>query len=361
MNEAPLSSRALYAARPVVRVNNREIDRVNGLLQAMDLKEQEDGMSALELRFSNIASLESAGVDFAFEDETVLKLGDQLTVYAGDEQAPTEIFRGAVSAFEAEFSENGPPVLTALAEDTLQKARMMRRTKTWEDTTLAAIVREIADNLGLTAQVTGLDQDIGVQVQMNESDLAFLRRLLERNDGDVQVVGDELHAAPRAEVRRGTATLTMHSQLRRVAVLADLAHQVSEITVTGWDAQQGREIIGRSSGHHRGPGQGRTGKDLLEETFGTRSHQISHLLTATAAEADALAEAAFDERQRRFATVTGTAEGNPMIRVGTHVTLAGLGPRFSNTYYVTQCRHRFDTTRGYETDFSGECAFLGNP
>jgi hypothetical protein len=38
-----------------------------------------------------------------------------------------------------------------------------------------------------------------------------------------------------------------------------------------------------------------------------------------------------------------------------------VGRRFSNTYYVTKCRHRFDLTRGYETDFTGECAFLGNP
>jgi hypothetical protein len=43
------------------------------------------------------------------------------------------------------------------------------------------------------------------------------------------------------------------------------------------------------------------------------------------------------------------------------VRLSGLGPRFSNTYYVTRCCHRFDTERGYETDFSAEGACLGQP
>ena len=188
MAETPLSQRALYAARPVVRVNGQEQERVNGLLQAMDIEEQEDGMSALELRFANIANKEDGSAEFAFEDESVLKLGDRLTVYAGDEQAPTEIFQGLVSGLEAGFSEQSSPILTALAEDALQKARMARRTKIYENKTLADIAREIANNLGLTPHITGLTRDLGVQAQMNESDLGFLRRLLARNDGDVQVV-----------------------------------------------------------------------------------------------------------------------------------------------------------------------------
>jgi phage protein D len=361
MAEAPLSHNALYAARPVVRVNEQEKERVNGLLQSMDLVEQEDGFSALELKFGNIANKEDGSSEFAFEDESVLKLGDKLTVYAGDENSPTEVFRGVVSALEAVFSEGSPPELIVLAEDALQKTRMARRTKTYENKTLSDIATEIANNIGLTPQITGLTRDLGVQVQMNESDLVFLRRLLARNDGDLQVVGTELHVAPRGQVRRGTVELNMQSQLRRVSVLADLAHQVNEITVTGWDAKQGQKITGRSSGANNGPGQGRTGARILEDSLGRRSHQISHLHVTTDAEANALAEAAFDERQRRFVTVQGTAEGNPNLRVGTHVSLTGLGSRFSNTYYVTKCRHRFDLTRGYETDFTGECAFLGNP
>ena len=43
--------------------------------------------------------------DFAFEDETALKLGDRIGVYSGDESAPTEVFSGFVTGLEAEFSE----------------------------------------------------------------------------------------------------------------------------------------------------------------------------------------------------------------------------------------------------------------
>ena len=361
MPEAPLSPLALYTARPTLRVNGAPQERLDGLLLGMKADEQEDGLSRLELKFSNIASDRNGGVDFAFEDERTVKLGDRIAVYAGEESSPQEIFSGFVSALEAGFYEDASPTLTLLAEDKLQKARLKRRTKTHENATLAGLVRQIAGDLGLTPQVSGLSGNIGTQVQLNESDLAFLRRLLARYDGDLQVVGGELHVSPRGEVRRGLLELSLHSQLRRATVLADLAHQVSEVTVTGWDAAQGQRITGRSTGAHRGPGQGRTGAELLASTLGRRPHQISHLAVTDEAEARALAESAFDERQRRFVTVQGTAEGNGALRVGTHVALAGLGPRFSNTYYVTRACHRFDLERGYETDFTAEGAFLKSP
>ena len=88
---------------------------------------------------------------------------------------------------------------------------------------------------------------------------------------------------------------------------------------------------------------------------------MAHLAVANEAEARTLAEAAFLERQRRFVSVRGTTEGNPAVRVGAHVMLEGLGPRFSNTYYVTRCRHHYDLEHGYETDFTAEGAFLGTP
>ena len=361
MSEAPLSPLALYTARPTVRINGAEKERVTGLLMAIEMTEHEDGLSTLELRMNNVASDGGGQSDYAFEDEASFKLGDTITVYCGEESGPTEIFRGIISALEAEFSEDGSPAITVLAEDTLQKARLKRRTRTYDNQSLADIARSIASDLGLTPQISGLTETIGSQVQLNESDLAFLRRLLSRYDGDLQVVGTELHVSPRKDVRRGTVELALHSQLRRLTVLADLAHQVNEVTVTGWDPARGQRINSKSSGFQQGPGSGRWGSDLLSDALGRRTHQIGHLAVTTDDEARALADATFDERQRRFVTAKGTAEGNPAIRAGTHLRLAGLSPRFNNTYYVTHSCHRFDLERGYETDFTAESAFLGQP
>lgn len=359
MTEAPVTEAAVYIARPTLRVNEQAYALLNELLLGMRMTEQEGGLSSLELRFSNWVSDTTGGAGLAFEDGEILRLGAALVVYTGDELSPREIFRGVITGLEAEFPKTAPPELTVLAEDALQQLRRSRRSKIYTDLSIAEIANEIAQAAGLRASVDGFEQTSGVYVQMNESDLAFLRRLVARHDGDLQMVGEELHITPRRNVEREALTLHLHSQLHTARVLADLAQQVTETTVSGWDAAQGESISASSQGVDQGPGAGVDGAGVLRDTLGERAHHVSHLASATQAEAQALADSAFDQRARRFLTIEGCTEGNPRLRVGSQIEIRGLGPRFSNTYYVTRVCHRYDLVNGYETDFEGECAYLG--
>jgi uncharacterized protein len=361
MPERALAELAVYAARPTLRVEGREHAMVTELLTSMEMQEREGGLSSLELRFSNVASEPSGTARYAFEDEQVLALGKRIAVYAGDVRSPQAIFDGRITALEAEFSQDAPPELVVLAEDALQSARMARRTAVYEDVSVADIAREVANRLSLRPVISGLDQTADVFVQWNESDLAFLRRILSHVDGDAQVVGEELHVAPREEVRRGEVELRLFGQLRAVRITADLAQQVTETTITGWDAARGQRVRATGTGTALGPGRGRTGASVLRETLGERAEHVGGVAAANDAAARRIANAAFDGRARRFVTAEGTAEGNPALRVGTHVTLSGVSTRFDNTYYVVRATHRFDNRRGYETDFEGECAYLESP
>jgi len=236
---------------------------------------------------------------------------------------------------------------------------MKRRTKNWDNTTLAQVVRRVASDLGLTPVVDGLDTNVSTQQQFNESDLVFLRRLLARYDADLQVVGTELHAAPRDRAQRGTVELAMNSQLREVRVTSDMAHQASQVTAAGWDYQQGQAISVTSNTTSLGPGSGKTGKDWLQQALAKRSEHLGQFGAFNRSEAQALADAEFAQRSRRFLVAHGVAEGNASLRVGSYLKLSGLGPRFSNTYYTTATLHHFDTASGYETRFTAECAYLG--
>lgn len=357
MTESALTQLAVYTARPTVRIDGQEYDRVTELLTAVEVRERDGGLSALELRVTNLASDLLGSADFAFEDGSILALGAAITVDAGDEPAQTQIFNGTITGLEAVFPDDGAPELVVLAEDAFQQARMARRTAVHENATIAGLANDLAGRIGLTPQVTGLSADIGTQVQLNESDLAFLRRLLARYDGDLQAVDGSLKVAPRGSVQRGTLRLELHGQLRRARVLADLAHQVTNVTVTGWDPAQGQRVSATSTGAQAGPGSGQTGAALLQTALGARPHHVGHLAVTTTAEAQAVADAAYDRAARRFVRVEGVAEGNPALHVGTEVTLSGMGPRFDNSYYVVSATHRYDLTRGYETLFEAECAY----
>jgi phage protein D len=359
MAETPLTSNAVYSAIPTVQIDGQANDKVTAQLLSMEMREQEAGMSALEMRFTNIGTFTSGKADFMFEDNAVLKLGAAVLVAAGDVSSPTEIFRGKITAIEGRYPDDGPPHLVVMCEDALQAARMKRRTKSWTSTTLATIARTVAGNLGLTPVLNGIDANIGDQQQFNESDLHFLRRLLARYDVDVQVVGTELHVSPRAQAQRNTMEIDLKSQLKEVRVVADLAQQVTQVTATGWDYRQGQTIAVTSQAASFGPGSGTTGKDCLQQALGPRSEQIARVANLNGQEAQALVDAEFTQRVRTFVVAHGVAEGNPNLRVGTNLTLGGLGGRFSNTYYVTSTVHHFDTQNGYRTRFSAECAYLG--
>jgi phage protein D len=359
MAETPVSPNAVYCAIPTVQIDGQFDDKVTAQLLSMEMRECEGGMSSLELRFSNFGSFAAGLADFVFEDGAILKLGAEVKVYGGDASSPTEVFRGKITGLEERFPANGPPDLVVLAEDSLQGARMKQRSKTWENVTLGDIAQQVASDLGLTPVVDGLSQSVGTQQQFNESDLHFLRRLLARYDADLQIVGTELHASPRAQAQRNTIELDMNSQLREVRVLADLAHQVSAVTATGWDYQQGQKISAASQTTSFGPGAGKSGKDWLEQALAKRSVHIAQFAALDTPDAQALVDAEFVQRIRRFVVAHGVADGNPNLRVGSYLTLGGLGPRFSNTYYTTSTVHRFDTSMGYRTEFTAECAYLG--
>jgi phage protein D len=359
MPETPVTTDAVYSAIPTIQVDGQFQDKVTEQLLGMKMCEHEGGMSDLELRFSNFGSFVQGLADQVFEDGAILKLGANLTVYAGLVTSPTEIFRGKITALEASFPSNGPPELVVLAEDALQAARMKRRTKAWSNTSLPAILQAVADANNLKLVASGLDATIGNEQQLNESDLYFVRRLLARYDADLQVVGTELHAAPRGQAQRNTLQLDMNSQLHECRIVADLAHQVTQVTATGWDFVQGAAISVTSQTTSLGPGSGQTGASLLPQVWGARSEQLAQYATIDQADAQALVDAEFAQRGRRFVVAHGVAEGNPALRVGSYLTLTGLGPRFSNTYYTTATVHRFDNYKGYATEFTAECAYLG--
>ena len=359
MPEQPLTKNAVYTAIPTVQIDGQGNDNVTSQLLSLEMREHEGGMSALEMRFTNFGSSSGGVGNLVFEDGSVLKLGAAVLVYAGDASSPTEIFRGKITALEGRYPENGPPDLVVLAEDALQSARMARRTKTWDATTLTAMAQEVATNLGLTPVLAGLDTNIGTQVQFNESDLVFLRRLLARYDADVQIVGAELHASPRSQAQRNSIEIDLNSQLKQVRVVADLAQQVTQMTSTGWDYTQGQRISVSSQTTSLGPGSGQTGSAWLANAMATRSEQLGQFSNLNAQEAQALADAAYAQRSRGFVVAHGVSQGNPNLRVGTYLQLGGLGPRFSNTYYTTSTVHHFDTEGGYETRFAAECAYLG--
>jgi phage protein D len=264
-------------------------------------------------------------------------------------------------ALEAVYPFGGGSLLTVLAEDRLQDLRMTRRTRSFEDMSDADIIEQIAGEHNLSPDVMLAGPTHRVVTQVNLSDLAFIRERARTLNGEVWVVGRTLYARSRADRRGNTLNLYYGSSLHTFRVCADLAHQCSELRVTGWDvtSKDAIEGIGDSSAISSEINGGTSGSAILEEALGRRIASVAHTVPLTGYEADQIARARYQERARRFVTGSGTTDGDTRIRVGITLTLSGLGRMFDGDYDVTRVLHTYSTDLAFQTAFDVERAWIG--
>jgi phage protein D len=294
-------------------------------------------------------------------DGSSLDLGRALEVTLGSEGRQQTAFAGTVSALELQLDDGAPPVVVAHAEDALMGLRMTRRNRTYQEVTDADVAAELAREHGLEADTDADGPRYDVVHQLNQSDLAFLRERARLVRAELWCTGRTLHFRSRPRRQGPELTLARKAELLDVRLAADLAHQRSEVIVTGYDADR-RDVVDERAGPEVVEAEvesGRIGPRLVREALGGSTTLRVREAALSGAEASAWAQAEMLRRGRRFVTATGVTAGTPEMVVGTRLTLNGIGEPFQGAgYYVTNVRHTFDLKRGTRTCFQAERASL---
>lgn len=350
----------IQSARPDVSVDGKVRQTLSEDLLAMRIEETTDGLYSCEATFANWGAGDGT-VDFVYLDRETFDFGTDLSIdLLGGDKMRT-VFEGRVTALESQVPGTQPPSLVVLAEDRLQEFRMTRRTRTFEEVTDRAVTQQIANDHGLD---TDLDVDgptHRVLAQVNRSDLAFLRDRARAIDAELWVEGDTLRMQSRARRDAGDLTLRFGEGLRTFNGRADLAHQQTAFTVSGWDVQA-KESIAETARESAIQGElngGLSGATALREALGTRTEQMVHTTPFTVSEAQAVAEASFRQHARRFVEARGVAEGDARLCVGAKLELVGVGGPFEGDgYTLTEVVHTFDPDDGYRTRFTAQRPYI---
>ena len=354
------------SSAPVLRVDGERSAALARDLLHLEVSEDTQGMKRLAARFT--AWGPGPGGDnegWLHLDGTEIDFGKRFEVSLGPAAAARTVFSGRISAIETEVREGVEPQVLLYAEDALMDLRWMHRCKTWEDSSDADIVRSIASEHGLTAQVNADGPTHSVVQQWNQSDLAFLRERARLLQAEIWLEDRTLNFATRSRRSAPEITLVNGNEAAGVAAnklialnaRADLAHQRSEVHVAGYDVAA-RERIDESADAgdvQAEAGPGRLGMDLLGQAFSTfKSHRLREV-PLTGEVAGTWARADLLRRARGFVRIRGETNGSPEMVVGSNLTLEGVGPMFSGSRYrVTQLTHRFDHLHGHRTAFEAE-------
>lgn len=346
---------AIEGSRPSIEIAGQREGELTASMLRLDIVESEEGLARCALLFGNWGGPERPG--FQYFDRQKLEFGKPLGVRLTD----GGLFTGRIGAITATYPDGGPPQVGVLAEDRLQDLRMTRRTRSFADATLADVVRRIAQDHGLQAEVDLSGPRHRLLAQVNQSDLAFLRDRARHEDALVWADDTTLRAAARSRRGGGTVELVWAGTLREFQVGADLAHQRTSLVASGWnvaDKQACRHEADEAAVRAELDGND-SGAAILRQAFGARPDTLAHGLPVDAGEARLLAEAAMRHLARRFVVGRGVARTVPGLRVGASVKLSGLGALFDGPYTLTKVHHRFDAHRGLRTEFCCDRPWIG--
>ena len=182
-NVARLPSRP---ARPTIEIGGEQQARLEAGLVEYAISDSIDGIANAELRFGNWGGEDQPG--FQYFDRQTLDFGKELSVKMGGDI----LFKGKISAICAHYPEGGQPQISVLAEDRLQDLRMVRRTRSFEQKSLADVARTIASDHGLQVMADTSGPTYAALAQVNQSDLAFLHALARSEGAQVYISDDRL-------------------------------------------------------------------------------------------------------------------------------------------------------------------------
>lgn len=264
-------------------------------------------------------------------------MGDRLNLRMGYQgQALVDCGDFEIDEIEIE----GPPStvrIRALAASVMKELRT-NQGKAYEDTTLAGIVKTVADRQKL--KVVGNVEAIPIKrvTQMHEEDMKFLKRLAQeygyafsvRDDQLIFYSLEELRAAPGVQVI-GINDLTRYTFRDKVKGTPSSAkvsyHDPQKKAVVTYEVESDKKVVAKPSA------------DSLK--LNTRAESPE--------QAKSKAKAAINRANDEATTATLSLWGNPKLVAGMNVELEGFG-KLSGRYQISKSHHSQESSSGYTTE-----------
>jgi hypothetical protein len=273
-----------------------------------------------------------------------VELGDDASVETGPD-SPQGLFKGEVVSIEP-FVVSGESRVTIRAFNRLHRLTHERKTRDFLNVTDAEIVEVIAIEHSLVPAPSG---DVHIRYdhvyQQNQTDLEFLRVRAARIGYEVLV--DDTTLLFRKREVASPLLLTKgrrpgDSRLQRFHARLSSSRTIQRVVVHGFDPQ-GQEHVGEATAPTLLLVPGDPPPDLV---LGRTVELTVDEPIFSPEEARAIAKSKLEEATLSYVTGEAEAKGQPKIKAGILVEIAGAGDRFDGQYSVAGVRHRYSHRLG---------------
>jgi len=283
----------------------------------------------------------------------LLKFGApiEIAIGYGDHRRLPLLISGIITEITTGFAEGGTPELTVSGYDHSFPMTLGKRSQSWTRAADSDAVLALAKEHNLDTDVESTKEKHPQIEQNQESDFEFLKKLAERNHFEFYVdARKRLRFGPPRDKGDGIVTLAWGQSLLSFKPEANLAAQVSEVHVYGWDSKKkqsivGKAIAGEESGHDP---QRKSGGERLRGALGRSAVLELRQPVYSESEARRRAQAVLNDHAKKFLTGEAESIGVPDLLPDRNINLTNLGQPFSKTYYIQQSVHKVDGS-GYRT------------
>jgi phage protein D len=284
-----------------------------------------------------------------------VSLGDEATVSVAQSAATTQLVKGEVTSVEVEVEATGSYVVVR-GYDKVHRLHRGRRARSWTQQTDSDIATEIAQEVGLTANVDQSGSPHAYMVQPGISNWDFLVARATEIGYDLRAADGELHFKKPDKAESGPAAGSLEQTPSKGQIVygenllsfrsrLSAVDQVSSVEVRAWDPKTKSAIVSTANG---GTTSASVGLDPASSGEGSFVRAARHY-----AAADSAATAATALAQRIGSTAAeaeGTIDGDPSLKAGDAVNVSGVGSPFDGKYVLASTRHVLDSY-GYRTHF----------
>lgn len=283
-------------------------------------------------------------------DSHPLQLGKEIEIKAAaiGDRATSRIFKGQIVSLEPEFTSQGV-MIVARALDKGHKLQRVRKVRTFQQVTASDMVSKVAQEAGLSADVTSTNVTHDFFQQSAETDWDFVARLARMHDYRFFVDDVTLHFEP-PKGEGAAVTLTWQDNLISFRPRVSGVQQVQTVNVRAWDPKAKKTVTG-SAGSGTTTSQAGMTRGSVSKDLGGGTTMLVDRVATTNGEANALAKSALDSRADAYLEAEGSVYGHPKVKAGATVEIKGVGSKLSGKYVISSSTHVWKGKTGYQTSF----------
>jgi uncharacterized protein involved in type VI secretion and phage assembly len=292
-----------------------------------------------------------------------LVIGAKVRILAGPVggAATTPLIIGEVTALEAEIDDTGTHVI-ARGYDLSHRLQRGLHTRTFVDTTEGDIIRKVAKEAGVdVGPIEDPPGSLTFVSQANQTNFDFLRARAREIGFGLSMDGDKLRfeppvassTAPAAGTLQTADTLALVFGANLNAFLPRITSgaQVGEVEARGWDPDKQQAVVASAQASTTSVDTGSVSPASLAKTFGQSKYVVGDRPLHDADSVQRVADSVAEQIGSAFAEAEGIADGDPSLRAGTAISIAGVGAPFEGMYTITATRHVIGAG-GYRTHFT---------